>query len=249
MFESAHSQTETSGECPAIDIPKTFTNNVFLKTGWPSPPQGVDVAALEAGLLLHGRLAQAAAVHSGSCWQLKLRWGAAAAPGPRGSAGTGSAPLRTGAPLPGPSWPERLPQAGRDHEPAGEAPSHRLNQFCCLLRPETWRCSPFTRSGLQPVVSLCLSSPARAHSSSDGLGGCSSVRLWSREGQMQNNRFQKGGILQNLPFIPSSLFSPHLQFELWLPCHRRLRIYLGRDPGAAARLSFQGSSPGKVTRG
>lgn len=32
MFEFAHSQMEASRECPAIDIPKAFTNNLFLKT-------------------------------------------------------------------------------------------------------------------------------------------------------------------------------------------------------------------------
>lgn len=30
MFEFAHSQMEASRECPAIDIPKTLTNNIFL---------------------------------------------------------------------------------------------------------------------------------------------------------------------------------------------------------------------------
>lgn len=146
--------------------------------------------------------------------------------------------------------------------PAWEAPAARERPRTCgwgsiapaetiLLPSATWNVALFTTDtfGPQPAVYTCLSSPARAHSSSDGLGGRSSARLWSREGQMRNNRSQKGGLLQNLPFIPSNLFSPHLQFKLWLPCHRRLRIYLGRGPGAAARLSFQGSSPGKVTRG
>lgn len=149
-FESAHSQRDSSGECSAIDIPKTFTKNVFLKSRRPSPPQGVDVAALEAGF------AAPWPTFPGRCRALGVPVAAAAALGGGRSAGTPrlrrlrSAPLRTGAPRPPLSRPERLPQPGRDREPAGEAPSHRLKQFCCLLRPETWRCSPLTRLDLSP---------------------------------------------------------------------------------------------------
>lgn len=72
------------------------------------------------------------------------------------------------------------------------------------------------------------------------------TRSCRRDGQMQNNRFQKEGVLENPPFILSNLFPLTCSWSCGCPA---IRICLGRGPGAAARFSFQGSSPGKVTRG
>lgn len=179
-------------------------------------------------------------LHSGKSWQQKRRWEQRRSR----ERGTGSAQPRSTQPSPaqpcsarrGSSRWNTPGRCGRGSVPAAEA----------LALPV----APGARGAAVTLARRWSSAPGLCPSSPGGLGGCSSrVKVRSSERQMHNKRFQKGGFFTKSTLSPTYLFSPHLQFKLWLPCHRQLRICLGRGPGAAARFSFQGSSPGKVTRG
>lgn len=172
MFEFAHSQMEASRECPAIDVPKTFTNNLYLKAMMAKSTTRCQCGSTGDRVCCSTAAFPQRVPSLGKSWRQKPHLGAAEAPA---QAQLGPAQLSSARTLLcRRSRPGRLPQAGRNHEPAGEAPSQRLNRFCCLLPPETRGVSLTLIRGWAPAPGLCLSSPG-------GLRGCSRVRLWMEQ--------------------------------------------------------------------
>lgn len=137
-------------------------------------------------------------LHSGKSWQQKRRWEQRRSR----ERGTGSAQPRSTQPSPaqpcsarrGSSRWNTPGRCGRGSVPAAEA----------LALPV----APGARGAAVTLARRWSSAPGLCPSSPGGLGGCSSrVKVRSSERQMHNKRFQKGGFLQNPPFLPP-IYSP-----------------------------------------